>query len=87
MPPQALSTYEQLRAEVLNGQARPQGLTAVAYHGMVRGLALILTEVAPAPPLAPEPALLAEGMPLDRELLRLLANMVLQSQSEMQHVY
>ena len=86
VPPAALPTYEQLRVEVLNGQARPEGLTAVAYHGMLRGLALILTEVPEVPPpaaLAPA----AEAVPLDREFLRLLANMLLQSQSQVMHVY
>ncbi|MGO8856889.1 MAG: hypothetical protein ACLQO1_14430 [Steroidobacteraceae bacterium] len=41
LPPAALSTYETLRAEVLGGQARPAGLAAVIYHGMLRGLAVI----------------------------------------------
>jgi hypothetical protein len=44
LPSAALATYEGLRAEVLNGQARPQGLAVVVYHGMLRGLAVILTE-------------------------------------------
>jgi hypothetical protein len=87
VPSAALPTYERLRAEVLNGQARPEGLTAVVYHGMLRGLALILTEVAPQvlSPAALGPV--AEAVPLDREFLRLLANMVLLSQSQVVHVY
>lgn len=87
VPSAALLTYEQLRAEVLTGQARPDGLAAMVYHGMIRGLAMILTEPTPearsSPPQAPPP----EGVSLDRELLRLIANMVLQSQSEVMHVY
>lgn len=85
--PAALGTYERLRAEVLNGQSRPEGLTAVAYHGMLRGLALILTETTPEVAAAPTPAPAAEEIPLDREFLRLLANMLLQSQSQVMHVY
>jgi hypothetical protein len=86
--PAALPTYEQLRAEVLNGHARPEGLTAVAYHGMLRGLTLILTEVSPEAAAAlPAVAPVAEETPLDREFLRLVANMLLQSQSQVMHVY
>jgi hypothetical protein len=87
VPPAALPTYERLRAEVLNGQARPEGLTAVAYHGMLRGLALILTELVPEVPSPAVSAPVAEAVPLDREFLRLLANMLLQSQSQVMHVY
>jgi hypothetical protein len=87
VPPAALLRYEQLRAEVLNGQVRPDGLAAMVYHGMIRGLAVILTEPTAAarssPPRVPTP----EGVSLDRELLRLIANMVLQSQSQVMHVY
>jgi hypothetical protein len=84
--PAALSTYERLRAEVLNGQARPEGLTAIVYHGLLRGLSVILTEAPADIARAPEaPAL--EARPLDRELLRVLTNMVLQSQSQVKHVY
>ena len=87
VPPVALPTYERLRAEVLNGQARPEGLTAVAYHGMLRGLSLVLTELVPevSSPAVSEPVV--EAVPLDREFLRLLANMLLQSQSQVMHVY
>jgi hypothetical protein len=87
VPPAALPRYERLRAEVLNGQARPEGLTAVAYHGMLRGLALILTEVVPETPSPAASTTVVEAVPLDREFLRLLANMLLQSQSQVMHVY
>jgi hypothetical protein len=87
LPSSALATYEGLRAEVLNGQIRPQGLAAVVYHGMLRGLAVILTEAAPNTPAPPLRAPGADGAHIDRELLRLIANMVLQSQSQVTHVY
>ena len=84
--PAALATYETLRAEVLNGQARPAGLAALIYHGMLRGLAVILTDVAlPAASLPRAPA--SDISPLDPDLLRLVANMVLQLQSQANHVY
>jgi len=87
VPSDAPATYERLRAEVLNGGTSPEGLAAVVYHGMLRGLLVILTEIVPASPslLAPAPAI--ETGPLDRALLRLIANTVLQSQSQVTHVY
>jgi len=54
---------------------------------MLNGLAVILTDVAPdsrsSRPAAPVPA----QMPLNREFLRVIANMVLQSQAQVKHVY
>jgi hypothetical protein len=86
VPPAALATYETLRAEVLNGQARPAGLAAIIYHGMLRGLAVILTEAAVVPSSPPrEPTY--DGVVLDHEFLRLVANMVLLAQSQVMHVY
>jgi hypothetical protein len=87
VPSAALLTYEQLRAEVLNGQARPDGLAAMVYHGMIRGLAVILTEPTPEASSSPSRVPTPEGVSFDRELLRLIANMVLQSQSQVMHVY
>jgi hypothetical protein len=40
LPPAAISLYETLRSNVLRGTARPDGLNAVDYHGMLQGLAL-----------------------------------------------
>ncbi len=87
VPPAALLTYEQLRARVINGQPYPEWLTAIVYHGMLRGLAVILTEAAPNVASLPLQACASEGVSFDRELLRLIANMVLQSQSQVMHVY
>lgn len=88
VPPAALATYETLRGEVLHGQARPAGLAAVIYHGMLRGLAVMLNDIPSAAfSPAPAPAPASDIRPLDRELLRLVANMVLQSQSQVSHVY
>ena len=82
-----VSAYEQLRAEVLRGEARPEGLGAVFYHGMIEGLKLLGTSSG----AGGSPAALAASSPRpiahDRDLLRLLTNMVLQAQSEVTHVY
>ena len=87
VPPAALLTYEQLRARVINSQPYPEGLAAIVYHGMLHGLAVILTEAAPNVASSPLQACASEGVSFDRELLRLIANMVLQSQSQVMHVY
>ena len=80
------AVYEQLRADVLRGQERPDGLGALVYHGFAEGLRLLCritgSRVAPAP-RASSPSCVHR----DRELLHLLANMVLQAQSEVMHVY
>ncbi len=85
-PPAALATYETLRAEVINGQARPAGLAAVIYHGMLRGLKVIFTDVALPTTSAPR-APPSDISSLDPDLLHLVANMVLQMQSQVNHVY
>ena len=87
LPSAALLTYEQLRAEALNGRARPDGLAAMVYHGMIRGLVVILSEPTPEARSSPSQVPIPQAVSLDRELLRLIANMVLQSQSEVMHVY
>ena len=85
-PPAALATYETLRAEVIGGQARPAGLAAVIYHGMLRGLAVILTDVA-LPAVSAPRAPASDINSVDPDLLRLVANMVLQMQSQVNHAY
>ncbi len=80
-----MSVYEKLRDEVLRGVARPDGLGAVVYHGMLDGLTLLMSITAITTthqPLLPELSLRG-----DRELVSLLANMVLQAHSEVKHVY
>jgi hypothetical protein len=81
-----VATYEQLRTEVLLGRARPEGIGAVIFHGFLHGVALLCS----APDriaarvqhkAAPRPAA------FESDLLRLLTNMVLQTQSEVMHVY
>jgi hypothetical protein len=70
---------------VLRGVARPDGLGAIIYHGMLDGLALLMSVTAITTthqPWLPEPSVRG-----DRGLVSLLANMVLQAHSEVKHVY
>jgi hypothetical protein len=87
LPPSALQTYEVLRVGVLSGQSRPEGLGAVIYHGMLRGLAVIVSARTPAKRALERIPLVGRPTPPEREFVRLLANMLLQTQSEAMHVY
>jgi len=82
----ALQTYETLRTEVIAERARPAGLCAVVHHGLLRGVALLLSsqasaDAAPSCPAATVP------FTQDRKFLHLVANMVLQAHAEVNHVY
>lgn len=75
-----------MRADVLSGRGRPEGLVALRFHGMVQGLALLLKGA--AQPVAPT-AQIESVKPIQRdsELIRVLANIVLRTHSELAHVY
>jgi hypothetical protein len=83
-----IGAYEHLRGAVLRAQARPEGLAAVAYHGLLGGLKVICAMPAPAstslPARAAEPG--AAPAATDPALVRLLANMVLFYRQEVSHV-
>jgi hypothetical protein len=81
-----VTVYETLRAEVLGGQGRPEGLGAVVYHGMLDGLAVLISAAAPHVTCHP-PIISTPSIRDDRAFLRLMANMILQTQSEVKHVY
>jgi hypothetical protein len=86
VPPAAVSIYEALRREVLRGHARPDGLGAIVYHGLVHGLSLLSrTTSESATPVTAAPAL--PNVRADREFLHLLANMVLRTHAGVTHVY
>jgi hypothetical protein len=77
-----------LRTEVLKGQSRPEGLGAVVYHGMWRGLGILLAAAVKRPtPLAQKPPSARQPLPKKHQLVHLLANMLLRTQSEVMHVY
>lgn len=83
----AAAAYEFVRADVVLGQARPDALGAIVFHGMWQGLRVLLSMAASPPPssiVPPDPAATPPGT-LDRQLVRLLADMVLATQLEVHH--
>jgi hypothetical protein len=76
-----------LRQEVLLGQARPEGLGAVAYHGLVQGLVVLLHRPLPATSAASSPPPSNPPSPPNPELVALLASMVLRTHPEVRHVF
>ena len=86
LPPAALALYERLRSEVLASQARTAGFGAIVYHGLIRGLSLLLSHTAESG----APSATTRSGPnvrTDPQFLHLVANMVLQTHQELTHVY
>lgn len=82
-----IEAYEHLRGAVLHAQARPEGLAAVAYHGLLGGLKVLCARATPASmPLAAQAAAPCAPSCIDPALVRLLTNMVLFYQQEVNHV-
>lgn len=78
-----------MRAEVLAGRARPDVLGAFAFHGMWQGLRVLLSIADPmslSPSKSPASPV-AHTSTLDRQLVRLLADMVLATQLEVHDVH
>ena len=67
LSPSATAVYESLRADVLAGRSRPEGLAALHYHGMLHGLAILLRT---PPPASRVPA--SHPLSCDSTLVRLL---------------
>lgn len=86
LPASLAAMYESVRAQVVDGHARPDGLGAVVYHGLVRGITLLAGSMPTGTSAAPRSPT-AITVTRSPELLRVLANMVLQTQSEVMHVY
>lgn len=80
--------YEALRDAVIEGAPCPEGMAAIRYHGMLHGLSM-LAMTAPATSDAPESRKEERmgALPANDELVRLLANLVLRTHSELAHVY
>jgi hypothetical protein len=81
-----IDAYEHLRDAVLRAQPRPEGLAAMAYHGMFAALNLICAVATPATAPLPIPGVAAAPAQFDPALVRLMANMVLFQQQEVRHV-
>ena len=81
-----IEAYERLRGAVLCAQARPEGLAAMAYHGLLGGLKVICARAARSGYAAARLRRIAAPLATDPTLVRLLANMVLLYQQEVSHV-
>ena len=84
----ACQAYETLRRQVLQGRGRPDGLGAIVFHGMWGGL-VVLLDATPSPPIS-SPAIPDSTPPPaahDPQLVRLLANMLLLTQSRNEYAY
>jgi hypothetical protein len=84
----ACQAYETLRGQVLQGQARSDGLGAIVFHGMWGGLAVLL-RAAPSPSISSpvKPDSTPAPMAHDPQFVRLLANMLLHMQSKDEYAY
>jgi hypothetical protein len=87
LPPAAEVLYETVRSDLILGQINREAITALRFHGMLQGLAILLKGPAapqhnpPAPSVPVNPSLRR-----DSEFVRLLANLVLHTHSELAHV-
>ena len=74
---------------MLGGRARPDALGAFAFHGMWHGLRVLSStegDSSHSPIVPPARPVASAGM-LDRQLVRLLADMVLATQLEVHHAH
>lgn len=79
--------YEALRNAVIDGTQRPEGTAALRYHGMLRGLSVLLPSTTVIEAASPHSAQPPDTLPGGDEFVRLLANLVLRTHSELTHVY
>lgn len=87
MPAGALELYEGLRAAVLGASLHVEGIGAIVFHGLWRGLAVLSAARAVPGQTTRSPACVPQATEHDRQLVRLLANMVLAAESQVRHVY
>lgn len=76
-----------LREQVVLEQARPAGLGAIVFHGMWCGLVVLMQ--APPAPVSSSVSTPRSPIPVvhDPQFVRLLANMVLLTQSKEEYAY
>jgi hypothetical protein len=82
----AMATYESLRLAVLMARRITTQHAALRFHGMLHGLS-ILSQLPPPPLAMVRPTLSPQARPGGDQLVRLLANLVLCTHSELMHVY
>jgi hypothetical protein len=88
LPANAAQAYEDLREQVVHEKARPEGLGAIVFHGMWCGLSMLLQTPPPTTPLSSASAPRSPSpVTHDPELVHLLANMVLLTQSKEEYAY
>jgi hypothetical protein len=89
MPANGKDVYEALRADVVCGTACARRMGAIVFHGLWRGLAVLIAPHEPAiarqqsAPRLKTTSLVAH----DRQLVHMLANMVLAAETGGSHVY
>lgn len=79
--------YETLRTAVLCGQACAKDLGAIVFHGLWQGLAVLIAQPPPPTHRRLEPRPTASVSVHDRQLVHMLANMVLAAEARGNHVY
>uniref|UniRef100_UPI001FC825EA hypothetical protein n=1 Tax=Burkholderia anthina TaxID=179879 RepID=UPI001FC825EA len=85
---QALTAaYEALRDSVIDGTPRSEGAAALRYHGMMHGLPVLLKSTSTIDTASQHGAQRLGALPAGDEFVRLLANLVLRTHSELAHVY
>jgi len=89
MPANGKDRYEALRADVVGGTACARDMGAIVFHGLWRGLVMLI-ETPRSPPARPrsDPQLKTTPVAVhDSQLVRMLANMVLAAEAGGAHVY
>jgi len=87
LPLSCKNVYETLRTAVLCGQACTRDMRAIVFHGLWQGLAVLIAQSPPPTHWRQEPRPTASVAVHDRQLVHMLANMVLAAEARGNHVY
>jgi hypothetical protein len=89
LPQSCKDLYETLRAAVLCGQACARDMGAIVFHGLWQGLAVLIASPQLSAPSQrrSDPPPTASAAVYDRQLVHMLANMVLAAEALGNHVY